>query len=87
MKKIYIYLGVGLVFLITLLVVINLLGKSKNQNSKTTPSILSPTPYTLLPTTNSNIQNIQPFENTDFSLAYSSSLKQVVVQEKPVVVP
>lgn len=83
MKKIYIFLGAGVIVLLSLIIIINLLGKSKTVNK----SVIIPTPtLTEVPINiiQSNIQDIQPVETTDFFLSYSPSLNKVVVQEKTV---
>ena len=87
MKKIYIIIGVGLIILLSLIIIIGLLAKSKT----TEKSQVIPTPTLTMVSVNnrtteitSDIRDILPVETADFSLAYSPSLKQIVVQEKTV---
>ena len=85
MKKIYIFLGAGVIVLVSLIIIISLTGKSKNPKSKTTNYDLPPTTYPLQPTPyalQNNIQDIQPIETADFFLSYSPSLNKVEVIEK-----
>jgi len=85
MKKIYIVLGIGAIVLLSLIIIINLLGKSKTTNK----SVVVPTPTLVEVSKNNNsaqiansIQDIPSVETADFSLSYSPSLNKVIVQEK-----
>ena len=85
MKKIYIILGIGAVVLLTLIITISLLGKSKTTSKSaavSTPTLNEVSVDNNSVQINNNIQDILPVETTDFSLSYSPSLNKVIVQEK-----